>query len=64
MVKFNIYSYIIVTSFVSSISSLAYAVEFNTDMLDTEDTQNIDFSQFFSGWIYYAWYLSFNPQSQ
>ncbi|AWS52884.1 MULTISPECIES: fimbria/pilus outer membrane usher protein [Providencia] len=46
MVKFNIYSYIIVTSFVSSISSLAYAVEFNTDMLDTEDTQNIDFSQF------------------
>ncbi|EPL9571917.1 FimD/PapC N-terminal domain-containing protein [Providencia rettgeri] len=46
MVKLNIYSYLIVTSFLSSISSIAYAVEFNTDMLDTEDTQNIDFSQF------------------
>lgn len=46
MAKFNFHSCIIVTSFLSSISSLAYAIEFNTDMLDTEDTQNIDFSQF------------------
>ncbi len=46
MAKLNIFYYIIMASFISSTSSIAYAIEFNVDMLDTEDTQNIDFSQF------------------
>lgn len=46
MVKFNIFHYLIIISCLSGISTRVYAVEFNTDMLDTEDTKNIDFSQF------------------
>ncbi|HBO24302.1 MAG TPA: fimbrial assembly protein [Providencia sp.] len=46
MAKFNIIPYLILASFISAIPTVAYSVEFNTDMLDTEDAQNIDFSQF------------------
>lgn len=46
MDKFNIFTKLIFISFLSSVSTVAFSVEFNTDMLDTEDTQNIDFSQF------------------
>ncbi|MDD9338663.1 MAG: fimbria/pilus outer membrane usher protein [Providencia heimbachae] len=49
MVKFNIFTRLIFASFVSTLSTRAFSVEFNTDMLDTKDTkdtQNIDFSQF------------------
>ncbi|HFT7131112.1 TPA: fimbria/pilus outer membrane usher protein [Klebsiella aerogenes] len=45
MVKNNaLYNVIIMYLLVAT--PLAWAVEFNTDMLDTEDTKNIDFSQF------------------
>nr|WP_242685809.1 FimD/PapC N-terminal domain-containing protein [Providencia sp. M-27] len=46
MAKFNIFHNLIIVSCLSSFSTVAYSVEFNTDMLDTEDTKNIDFSQF------------------
>ncbi|MZQ67732.1 FimD/PapC N-terminal domain-containing protein, partial [Escherichia coli] len=34
------------TILLSLISAKAYSVEFNTDMLDAEDKNNIDFSKF------------------
>lgn len=46
MAKFNIFYNLIIISCLSSVSTVAYSVEFNTEMLDTEDTKNIDFSQF------------------
>ncbi|EPG7579218.1 fimbria/pilus outer membrane usher protein [Providencia huaxiensis] len=46
MAKFNIFHYLIIISYLSGVSAMASSVEFNTDMLDTEDTENIDFSQF------------------
>ncbi|HHR5882522.1 TPA: fimbria/pilus outer membrane usher protein [Providencia alcalifaciens] len=46
MAKFNIFHQLIIISCLSSIPTVAFSVEFNTDMLDTKDTQNIDFSQF------------------
>lgn len=46
MAKFNVFTRLIILSFLSSTPCMVSAVEFNTDMLDTEDSKNIDFSQF------------------
>ncbi|WP_413495905.1 fimbria/pilus outer membrane usher protein [Morganella psychrotolerans] len=46
MAKINFSTCVILTSFLSAISISAYAMEFNTDMLDTDDAKNVDFSQF------------------